>query len=148
MCAAMYIMSNSRWARPRGRAFKVQLSICFDTILWCHPTDHRVTQGPCELNALRAGDTIPRAAAVAARSRGLFALMPNAISLRPDVRTARHCRHCALDRRLRSDPGARHRVPVDMIIVAFQAGATPEDIAQQFPSVTLTDVRVTFSRGY
>jgi uncharacterized protein (DUF433 family) len=32
------------------------------------------------------------------------------------------------------------RVLLDVIIVAFQAGATPEDIAQQFPSVALPDV--------
>ena len=32
------------------------------------------------------------------------------------------------------------RVLLDMIIVAFQAGATPEEIAQQFPSVPLSDV--------
>ena len=32
------------------------------------------------------------------------------------------------------------RVLLDVIIVAFQAGATPEAIVQQFPSVTLADV--------
>jgi uncharacterized protein (DUF433 family) len=32
------------------------------------------------------------------------------------------------------------RVLLDVIMVAFQAGATPEDIAQQFPSVALSDV--------
>jgi len=32
------------------------------------------------------------------------------------------------------------RVLLDVIIVAFQAGATPEDTAQQFPSVALPDV--------
>lgn len=32
------------------------------------------------------------------------------------------------------------RLLLDMIIVAFQAGATPEDIAQRFPSVSLPDV--------
>ena len=32
------------------------------------------------------------------------------------------------------------RVLLDVIIVAFRAGATPEDIAQQFPSVALPDV--------
>ena len=32
------------------------------------------------------------------------------------------------------------RVLLDVIIVAFQAGATPEDIAQQFPGVALPDV--------
>jgi uncharacterized protein (DUF433 family) len=32
------------------------------------------------------------------------------------------------------------RVLLDVIIVAFQAGATPEDIAQQFPNVALPDV--------
>jgi len=31
-------------------------------------------------------------------------------------------------------------VLLDVIIVAFQRGATPEDIAQQFPSVALPDV--------
>jgi len=32
------------------------------------------------------------------------------------------------------------RVLLDVIIVAFQDGATPEDIAQKFPSVALPDV--------
>ena len=32
------------------------------------------------------------------------------------------------------------RVLLDVIIVAFQAGATPEDIARQFPSVAMPDV--------
>ena len=32
------------------------------------------------------------------------------------------------------------RVLLDVIIVAFQAGAMPEDIVQQFPSVSLPDV--------
>src|SRR5580704_10891952 len=32
------------------------------------------------------------------------------------------------------------RVLLDVIIVAFQAGATPEGIVQQFPSVALPDV--------
>ena len=32
------------------------------------------------------------------------------------------------------------RVLLDVIIVAFRASATPEDIAQQFPSVSLPDV--------
>jgi uncharacterized protein (DUF433 family) len=32
------------------------------------------------------------------------------------------------------------RVLLDVIIVAFQAGATPETIVQQFPSVSLADV--------
>lgn len=32
------------------------------------------------------------------------------------------------------------RVLLDVIIAAFQAGATPEAIVQQFPSVTLADV--------
>jgi uncharacterized protein (DUF433 family) len=32
------------------------------------------------------------------------------------------------------------RVLLDVIIVAFQAGATPEDIVQKFPSVALPDV--------
>jgi uncharacterized protein (DUF433 family) len=32
------------------------------------------------------------------------------------------------------------RVLLDVIMVAFQAGATPEDIAQQFPSVALPGV--------
>ena len=32
------------------------------------------------------------------------------------------------------------RVLLDVIIVAFQAGATPEAIVQQFPSVALRDV--------
>lgn len=32
------------------------------------------------------------------------------------------------------------RVLLDVIIVAFQAGSTPEDIARQFPSVPLPDV--------
>ena len=32
------------------------------------------------------------------------------------------------------------RVLLDMIVVAFQFGATAEEIAQQFPSVTLPDV--------
>ena len=35
-------------------------------------------------------------------------LRPNAISLRPYVRTARHCRHFALDRCRRSDPREPH----------------------------------------
>jgi uncharacterized protein (DUF433 family) len=34
------------------------------------------------------------------------------------------------------------RVLLDVIIIAFQAGATPEDIAQKFPSVALPDVYV------
>ena len=32
------------------------------------------------------------------------------------------------------------RVLLDVIMVAFQAGATPEGVAQQFPSVALPDV--------
>jgi uncharacterized protein (DUF433 family) len=32
------------------------------------------------------------------------------------------------------------RVLLDMIVVAFQSGATAEEIAQQFPSVALPDV--------
>lgn len=32
------------------------------------------------------------------------------------------------------------RVLLDVIIVAFRAGATPEDIGQQLPSVALPDV--------
>jgi len=32
------------------------------------------------------------------------------------------------------------RVLLDVIIVAFQAGATPEDIVRKFPSVALPDV--------
>lgn len=34
----------------------------------------------------------------------------------------------------------RTRVLLDVIIVAFKAGATPEEIVQQFPSVALSDV--------
>jgi uncharacterized protein (DUF433 family) len=32
------------------------------------------------------------------------------------------------------------RLLLDMIVVAFQSGATPEEIAQQFPSASLSDV--------
>jgi uncharacterized protein (DUF433 family) len=32
------------------------------------------------------------------------------------------------------------RVTLETIVDAFQAGATPEDIAQQYPSVSLVDV--------
>ena len=38
------------------------------------------------------------------------------------------------------------RVLLDVIIVAFQAGATPEDIAQKFPSVALPDVYLIIAR--
>ena len=38
------------------------------------------------------------------------------------------------------------RVLLDVIIVAFQAGATPEAIVQQFPSVALADVYLVISR--
>jgi len=139
------------------------------TLLWCHPTNHCVTQGPCKLNDWRAGDTTPRlgwGGAIAhcsllsptfsswfswkvtamsspvtvmtnrfAERRGWvsagpltastyvaetvprgrldpgqvrLALTPNATSLHPYARTARHCRHSALDRCLRSDPRGRH----------------------------------------
>ncbi|NBB86341.1 MAG: DUF433 domain-containing protein [Bacteroidetes bacterium] len=38
------------------------------------------------------------------------------------------------------------RVPLDSVVVAFQQGATPEDIAQQFPALSLPDVYATI--GY
>jgi uncharacterized protein (DUF433 family) len=40
------------------------------------------------------------------------------------------------------------RVLLDVIIVAFQAGATPEDIAQQFPSVALPDVYLVIAQSH
>jgi hypothetical protein len=41
---------------------------------------------------------------------------------------------------LATDAYGAIRVLLDVIVVAFQAGATPEDIAQQFPGVALPDV--------
>jgi uncharacterized protein (DUF433 family) len=35
---------------------------------------------------------------------------------------------------------ANTRVPLDSVIAAFAVGATPEEIAQQFPSLPLADV--------
>ena len=37
------------------------------------------------------------------------------------------------------------RVPLDSIVVAFQHGATPEEIVQQFPVLSLVDVYATIS---
>lgn len=35
---------------------------------------------------------------------------------------------------------AGSRIPIDILILAFEEGATPEEIAQQYPSLALADI--------